>query len=123
MEWATGSAPILDEDRAANSPAEPEVGTQRHARHGTDAGRHGQLHRGWCDLQYLLRLRWETKARYRMLPMDTVGASAANRGLSMDGKGVPHLLRARVPSLCYEGSPRMSSGAPSQAGPGFPTSL
>src|SRR5438552_15008192 len=120
MEWATGSAPILDEDRAANSPAEPEVGTQRHARHGTDAGRHGQLHRGWCDLQYLLRLRWETKARYRMLPMDTVGASAANRGLSMDGKGVPHLLRARVPSLCYEGSPPDVIGRSVASGSGLP---
>jgi hypothetical protein len=69
MEGANGSAPILDEDRAANSPAEPEVGRQHHGRHGTDAERHGQLHQElFADPRYLFRLRWETNARYRMLP-------------------------------------------------------
>ena len=38
----------------------------------------------------------------------------------MDGKGLPHLLRARVPSLCYEGSPADVIGRSVASGSGLP---
>ena len=38
----------------------------------------------------------------------------------MDGMGVPHLLRARVSSLCYEGSPADVIGHSVASGSGLP---
>ena len=38
----------------------------------------------------------------------------------MNGMGVPHLLRARVPSLCYEGSPADVIGHSVASGSGLP---
>ena len=55
-----------------------------------------------------------------MLPWTRVGTNVANRGPSMNGMGVPHLLRARVPSLCYEGSPADVIGHSVASGSGLP---